>query len=145
MSQTADPITAEQAFAEYHAGWEARDPDQIVSRHSPDSTFWLHDGSEQISGRPALREHFAQLLGALDWTFDSHRVLYGERHWVYEWTMVVSLVDAGGEPFTARIDMADVIDFDDEGLVTRKDTYVDDAQRQAAFARAGAGADPLRD
>jgi len=144
-SSATGPVSAEQAFAQYHLGWEARDPDQIVSRHSPDSTFWLHDGSDPVKGRPALRAHFAQLLTNLDFRFDSHRVLYGERHWVSEWTMVVDLVDPEGQPFTARVDMVDVVDFDDAGEVTRKDTYVDDVQRRAAFARAGAGADPLRD
>jgi hypothetical protein len=145
LASASGPTPAEQAFARYHAGWEARDPDQIVSRHSPESTFRLHDGSDPVTGRPALRAHFAHLLTSLDFRFDSHRVLYGERHWVYEWTMVVDLVDTDGQPFTARVDMVDVVDFDDAGEVTRKDTYVDDTQRRAAFARAGAGSDPLRD
>jgi len=43
----------------YHVGWETRNPDLIASLHSKDTIFWLHDGSQAVQGRDALRRHCA--------------------------------------------------------------------------------------
>ncbi len=51
--------------------------------------------------------------------------------------MVVDLFDTRGEPFTARVDLLDVVDVDISGQVTRKDIYADGAQQMAAYRRAG--------
>ena len=57
--------------------------------------------------------------------------------WVADWTMVLALKEPGGAPFTARVEMLDVVTVNSRGEVTRKDVYVNGAQSQPAFARAG--------
>jgi len=131
----ASPLAA--TFARYHAAWEKRDPELIAALHSEDSVFWLHDGSEPVMGRNALRRHCAGLFAAFDFSLVIGRVLYGEDHWVFEWTMVLSLAERDGSPFTARVDMLDVVTLDPQGQVQRKDVYMNGKQAQAAFTRAG--------
>ena len=65
------------------------------------------------------------------------RRLYGEDHWILEWTMVLSLAEPDGSPFTAQVEMLDVVQVNARGEVTRKDVYMNGKQSQAAFARAG--------
>lgn len=140
MSRTAQATQASPLaalFERYHVGWETRNPDMIASLHSEDTIFWLHDGSDPVKGREALRRHCAGLFAAFDFTHRTERLLYGEDHWVYEWTMVLSLAEPSGSPFTAQVEMLDVVTVNPRGEVTRKDVYVNGKQSQAAFARAG--------
>jgi uncharacterized protein (TIGR02246 family) len=133
-----DPRPIEAVFERYHAAWESKDPDAIVALHSDDSTFVLRAGQDRVLGRGALREHFAAIFADYpDYRADVQRILLGERHWVLEWTMVVDLPDPGGEVFTARIDLLDVVDVGADGKIVRKDVYVDGAQQMAAMRRAG--------
>src|SRR5262245_14865232 len=92
-------------FERYHVGWETRDPDMIASLHSEDTVFWLHDGSAPVTGRNALRQHCAELFARLDFSHVVGRMLYGEDHWIVEWTMVLSLAEPDGNSFTARVEM----------------------------------------
>jgi len=131
----ASPLAA--IFERYHVGWETRNPDLIASLHSEDTIFWLHDGSEPVKGREALRQHCAGLFATFDFSFAMGRQLYGDDHWIFEWTMILSLKDPDGSPFTARIEMLDVITVNHLGEVARKDVYMNGKQREAAFARAG--------
>src|ERR1044071_3877075 len=131
----ASPLAA--IFERYHVGWETRNPDLIASLHSEDTIFWLHDGSDPVTGRDALRRHCAGLFAAFDFTHAIGRLLYGEDHWIFEWTMVLSLAEPGGSPFTARVEMLDVVTVNPRGEVARKDVYMNGKQAQAAFARAG--------
>jgi hypothetical protein len=124
-------------FERYHVGWETRNPDLIASLHSEDTIFWLHDGSDPVKGRDALRRHCVGLFSAFDFVHEVGRRLYGEDHWVVEWTMVLSLVEPGGSPFVARVEMLDVVTVNAQGEVDRKDVYMNGKQAQAAFARAG--------
>jgi hypothetical protein len=130
-------LSAEELFARYHVGWETRDPNLIASLHSEDTTFWMHDGSKPVHGREALREHCAGLFAAYKFAFEPIRTIYGADHWIFEYAMVLDLNDKAGAAFTAKVDMLDVMTFDKAGLVTRKDVYMDVAQAQAAFQRAG--------
>ena len=138
MSVTAQVVQAPLAaiFERYHVGWETRNPDMIASLHSEDTMFWLHDGSDPVTGRDALRRHCAELFAAFDFTFAMGRQLYGEDHWIFEWTMILSLAEPDGSPFTARVEMLDVVTVNAVGEVTRKDVYMNGKQSQAAFARA---------
>ena len=129
--------TSAELFARYHVGWETRDPALIASLHADDSVFHVHDGSEPVHGRDALRQHCVELFARFEWSFDMGRRLYGADHWVFEWTMVLALSEPGGAPFTARVEILDVVTLNRAGEVTRKDVYMNGAQRQAAFARAG--------
>lgn len=140
MSVTAPVAQASRLaaiFERYHVGWETRNPDLIASLHSEDTIFWLHDGSDPVTGRDALRRHCAGLFAAFDFSHVVGRQLYGEDHWVVEWTMVLSLAEPDGSRFTARIEMLDVVTVNPLGEVTRKDVYMNGKQSQAAFARAG--------
>lgn len=133
-----DRSSLEEIFDRYHEAWEAKDPDAIAALHSEDSTFALRAGEERVQGRAALRAHVTGVFDTYPgYRADVHRLILGDRHWVLEWTMVIDLLDAEGHPFTARIDLLDVVNVDEEGLVTRKDVYVDGAQRAIAFGRAG--------
>jgi hypothetical protein len=129
------PLTA--IFERYHVGWETRNPDMIAALHSEDTLFWLHDGSDPVKGRDALRRHCAELFAAFDFSHALGRQLYGKDHWILEWTMILSLAQPDGSPFTARVEMLDVVTLNSMGEVARKDVYMNGKQSQAAFARAG--------
>jgi hypothetical protein len=51
--------------------------------------------------------------------------------------MELSLAEPGGSPFTARIEVVDVVTLNARGEVQSKDVYMNGKQSQAAFARAG--------
>jgi len=51
--------------------------------------------------------------------------------------MVLALKEPGGAPFTARVEMLDVVTVNSRGEVVRKDVYMNGGETQAAFARAG--------
>lgn len=131
------PRSTEELFARYHVGWETRDAELIASLHSEDTTFWVHDGSKPVCGREALRQHCIGLFATYKFAFDAGRALYGDDHWIFEYAMVLDLKDRAGNPFTAKVEMLDVVTVDKDGLVTRKDVYMNGAQAQAAFERAG--------
>lgn len=136
-SQVAQASPLAAIFERNHVGWETKDPDLIASLHSEDTIFWLHDGSEPVNGREALRRHCAGLFASFAFSHEVGRQLYGEDHWVLEWTMVLSLAEPDGTPFTARVEMLDVVTINSLGEVARKDVYLNGNQSQAAFVRAG--------
>jgi hypothetical protein len=136
-SQVAQSSPLAATFERNHVGWEMKNPDLIASLHSEDTIFWLHDGSDPVKGRDALRRHCAGLFASFDFSHEVGRQLYGEDHWVLEWTMVLSLAEPDGTPFTARVEMLDVVTVNPLGEVARKDVYMNGKQSQAAFARAG--------
>lgn len=125
-------------FDRYHHAWESADADAIAALHSSDSTFWLQDGSPRIQGRETLRKHYTGLFtqyGKFGW--DIQRVMFGDRHWVFEYDMLIEMKDCNQQPFTARVPMLDIVDVNEAGEVTRKDVYVDGVARRAALERAG--------
>ena len=136
-SQVAQSSPLAAIFERNHVGWETKNPDLIASLHSEDTIFWLHDGSDPVKGRDALRRHCAGLFASFDFSHEVGRQLYGEDHWVLEWTMVLSLAERDGTLFTARVEMLDVVTVNPPGEITRKDVYMNGKQSQAAFARAG--------
>jgi ketosteroid isomerase-like protein len=108
----------------YFAAWEARDPDAIVALHTDDTRFWTHLGGEPVQGRAAVRETFAELFERFpDFSFETYRVFYGADHWVLDWALISGDV---------RFDCLDVVQVSPEGLVARKDTFVDFVQLQAS-------------
>jgi hypothetical protein len=131
----ASPLAA--IFQRNHVAWETKNPDLIASLHSEDTIFWLHDGSDPVKGRDALRRHCAALFESFDFSHAVGRQRYGDDHWVLEWTMILSLAEPDGTPFTARVEMLDVVTVNPLGEVVRKDVYLNGKQSQAAFARAG--------
>jgi hypothetical protein len=133
--QNSRPL--EDVFARYHVGWKTRNPDLIAASHTEDTIFLLHDGTKPVVGREALRQHCIQMFAKYQFGQDERRTLFGDDHWVFEWIMVLELKDKQGHPFTARVEMLDVVDVDAAGLVTRKEVYMNGAQSAAAFQRAG--------
>ena len=139
-AQLAEKSLDTQAlFDRYHVGWVTRDPDLIASLHSDDTIFWLHDEAGPIHGREALRKHCVELFGRYTFGFEEGRMFFGPDYWIFEWSMVLDLADKDGKPFTAKVEMLDVVTVNQAGEVTRKDVYMNGAQRRDAFGRAGLG------
>jgi len=112
----------------YFAAWAACDPDAITALHIDDTLFWVHAGQEPARGRDATRAAFAEIFERFPgFGFETYRVLFGERHWVLDW----ALISRGGEK-ELRFDCLDVVMVSPDGLVERKDTFIDFAQLQAA-------------
>ncbi|TWT00242.1 nuclear transport factor 2 family protein [Reyranella sp. CPCC 100927] len=124
-------------FDRYHVGWVTRDPDLIASLHSDDTVFCVHDGSEPVIGREALRRHCVELFAKYEFGMEEKRFFAGADHWVIEWLMVMDLVDTEKRPFTVKIEMLDVVTVNGADKVTRKDVYVNGSQMRAAYSRAG--------
>lgn len=113
----------------YFAAWARRDPDEIAGLHTENTRFWTHLGTEPVVGRDAAREAFAGVFEQFpDFTFEIYRVLYGDAHWVLDWALI-----SGG----VRFDCLDVVVVSPEGLVARKDSFIDSAQMTAAITGAG--------
>lgn len=120
----------------YFAAWDARDPDAIVALHTPDTQFWTHLGTEPVKGREAVRETFAEIFERFrEFGYETYRVLYGPDFWVLDWALTFQ---PAGSDERARFDCVDVVNVAADGLVARKDTFVDMVQLQAAL---GAGAE----
>jgi hypothetical protein len=121
-------ITAQdlQAISErYFAAWAAHDPDAIVALHTEDTQFWTHLGAEPVRGRDAVRAAFAEIFEQFpNLTWETYRVLYGEDHWILDWALISGDV---------RFDCLDVVNVNGDGLVTRKDTFIDAMQLHAAL------------
>jgi hypothetical protein len=117
-----------QAISEhYFAGWANRDPSAIAALHTDDTRFWIHLGSGPVVGREAARTAFAELFGRFpEFSFQTYRVLYGDRHWVLDWAMISGDI---------RFDCLDVVEVSPDGLVARKDTFIDMVQLQAAMQK----------
>jgi hypothetical protein len=104
---------------QYSAAWAGHDPDAIAAMHTDDSVFELHDVAS-ATGRAAVRDLIVTLLAAVpNLRFDLKRAHFGAEHFVTEYVMSGTaqgkpLAIAGADVFTMR-----------EGLVGRKDTYLD--------------------
>ena len=124
-------------FERYAATFATHDVEAIAALHAEDTEFRLRLDGEPARGREAVAATFAALFA--DWPefgFDVHRVLIGEGHWVLDWAATAVLARPDGTPVPVRFDCLDVVTVDGDGLVTRKDTFVDSTQLQAALAAA---------
>ena len=122
-------LDLEAITGRYFAAWEARDPDAIAALHTKDTQFWTHAGIEPVRGRAAVRAAFADLFERFPgFSFEAHRVLYGDDHWVLDWTLV------SGE---VRFDCIDVVNVSPDGLVARKDTFIDLVQLESSMTANG--------
>ena len=105
---------------EYSGAWAVHDPAAIAAMHTEDSVFELHDVGAPATGRAAVRELIEALLTVVpDLRFELKRAHFGAEHFVTEYKMSGT---AERKAFT--ISGADVFTMRD-GLVSRKDSYVD--------------------
>jgi hypothetical protein len=123
---------------DYFAAWRHRDPARIIALHTHDTSFELHVGTPAAQGRQAVQATFARLFQ--QWPgfgFITHRVILGQRHWVLDWTMTATVprqIDGRAIDEEIRLHCVDVVELSAEGLVARKDTFVDAAQLRAVMA-----------
>ena len=120
----------------YSAAWAAHDPDAIVAMHTDDSVFHIHGAVEPAVGRDAVRDAIAALFEqSPDLRFEPQRVHFGEDHFVSEYVM-----SGTREGMQFACDGTDVFTLRD-GLVARKDTYLDlvTYQRQLGLELAAKG------
>jgi len=125
-------------FDRYAAAWTTRDPDRIAALHTEDSMFWLRLDQSPVRGRPQVREAFAALFE--QWPelgFDVHHVRLGSDHWVLDWELRAVLTSPDGIRRPVRFDCVDIVVVAPDGLVERKDTFVDYLQLQKALAPPG--------
>jgi hypothetical protein len=121
-----------RVLARYLDAWEAQDPDAIIALHTENTRFQTHAGLPAVTGRKAVRAAFADLFERMPGVdFYGHRVLLGNTHWVLDWT--VTFDGPGGEQ--RSLDCVDVVELSADGLVDRKDVFVDVAQFRAAIPR----------
>jgi uncharacterized protein (TIGR02246 family) len=134
MPGDCTPTTATQEIlARYLDAWTARDPDAIAALHTEDTTFVLRYGAAPVHGRSAVRAAFAQLFEQFpDFTADVERAYVGADHWVLDWTLTYLADPATGR--RGSWDCLDLVVIAEDGLVGRKDTFVD-ASRPVAAGR----------
>lgn len=135
MTTTHPSLDLRAIFDTYASTFATLDPDAIVRLHSVDTQFWLHTGEEPVHGLDGVREKFAGFFEQWpEFGFDVYRVLVGERHWVLDWALTSVLTEADARKRPIRFDCLDIVEVDDQGLVARKDTFVDLVQAQLALA-----------
>jgi len=104
----------------YGVAWAAHDLDAIMALHTEETVFQLHGDAEPAVGLAATREAFATAMDQWpDIRFERKRVHIGSGHFVSEYEMIAS---QGGHQIVC--DGVDVFTVKD-GLVARKDTYLD--------------------
>lgn len=120
----------------YGEAWARRDLNAIMALHTQDTVFQLHGDVAPAVGSAATREAFASAMEQWpDIRFERKRVHLGAEHFVSEYVMAASL--SGREIVCDGVDVFSVRD----GLVARKDTYLDWAavHRQTADLAAMSG------
>lgn len=126
----ATPLDIAAIADRYAAAWLSHNPEAIVAMHAPDSTFQAHGRGGQVKGHAALRQEFANVFARYpDFGVETRRLLLGDRHWTLDWTLTFQPPGKERRGFHAL----DVVEVDDAGRVTRKDTFFDYAEVKAAF------------
>lgn len=114
----------------YAAAWLSHDPQAIVALHTPDSTFQAHGRDGEVKGKAALLNEFTKVFERYpNFGVETRRLLLGDRHWTLDWDLTFR--PPGGE--LRKFHALDVVEVDEAGLVTSKDTFFDFAQVKAAF------------
>lgn len=126
MTTTLTGLDVQRLADDYFAAWRAMDPDRIAVLHSVDTQFQIHAaGAEPVIGRAHVRETAANVLALFPgYACEPHRLLVGENHWILDWTLRSDI---------GELDCLDLVSLDGDGLVRRKDTYVEPADLEALF------------
>ena len=113
-------MTVEELAGRYHEAWASHEPGVIAALHSEDSSFHMHGVAPEAVGRTAVTALITTLVDLIpDLAFALKRGYLAADHIVIEYEMNGTF---GGTRFAC--DGADVIAVS-EGLVARKDTYLD--------------------
>lgn len=132
MTTTAPQLDTQALFERYAATFASHDAEAVSRLHTADSVFWQRTGGQAVHGREAVKDAFAALFSQWsDLGFEVRRVLTGERYWILDWDLTATV--NGSE---VRFACLDVVDIDDDGQVTRKETFVDLAQASLTAAAA---------
>jgi uncharacterized protein (TIGR02246 family) len=126
-----------QLFDRYADTYATHDVDAVVALHAPDSQFWLHLDNEPAVGREAIAETFARFFAQWpNFGFEVYRIFTGPDHWVLDWALTAELTRPDGTAVPVRFDCLDIVTVNVDGLLARKDTFVDYVQAQRALAAA---------
>ena len=121
-------------YDRYVAAFGSRNLEAILPLHAEDTQFWLHTGQGPAKGRDGVRSAFEGFFKR--WPnlgFEVYRVITGPQHWVLDWAATAEPKSKSGSLKAVRFDCLDVVIVDADGLVTRKDTFVDMVQVQQAL------------
>ncbi len=131
-----DIVAVKDAYAR---AWADHDAARIASLHTEDTTFHMHMGTPPVLGRVAMHGACAEIFGTYkDLTVTPRSILFGDRHWVLEWTMsarIGVLRDGREVEVPVTVDCLDVVVISAEGLVASKDTYMDVAHVNAVMSQ----------
>src|SRR3954451_25263274 len=117
----------------YNAAWNAHDVDAIVAMHAPRMVFHNHTAGESAEG-DEVREHIASIFRTWsDIAFETVRLYVGDSLVTQEWraTATHSARMTRGELVaeppgrTITWEGVDVMPFDEDGRLLRKDVYSD--------------------
>jgi uncharacterized protein (TIGR02246 family) len=126
-----------QLFDRYADTYATHDVDAVVALHAPDSQFWLHLDNEPAVGREAIAETFARFFAQWpNFGFEVYGIFTGPDHWVLDWALTAELTRPDGTAVPVRFDCVDIVTVNVDGLLARKDTFVDYVQAQRALAAA---------
>jgi uncharacterized protein (TIGR02246 family) len=129
MTTIAPALDLEAISARYFGAWADHDPDRIVELHTEDTQYWSHVGEDPVRGKRAVRDTFAAVFQQFpEFGFEVHRVLYGPDFWILDWALT-AVIDGRA----VRFDALDVVNVSPDGLVERKDTFIDVIQAQTAL------------
>jgi len=133
----AKGLDIEQIYQRYIAAWRARDVDAILGLHAEETQYRYRAGQSPAVGPDAVRSAFASIFRRWPgYDFEEYRVLFGRDHWVLDWALIVTERGWASRPVEFRVDCVDIVTVDGEGLVTRKDTFVDMSHVRTAVRRA---------
>ncbi len=118
----------------YLRAWEDHDAKAIAALHTEDSVFHTHIGMPPAVGRPAVLATCEDIFAVYrEFRAETTRVHLGDDHWVVEWRMTAQM-QTGAAPVAISVDCVDVIALSPEGLVSRKDVYMDVEHVNASLA-----------
>jgi len=118
-------LSTQALLDRYVRAWEGRDPEAIAALRTEDSVFHTHIGVPPAVGRPAVRTACHDVFAIYHaFRLTTTRAHVGDDHWVLEWRLTAQM-QTGAEPVPISIDCIDVIGLSSDGLVARKDVYLD--------------------
>jgi steroid delta-isomerase-like uncharacterized protein len=127
------PVSLQEAIERYNNAWNSHDLDAISAMHAPGMVFANHTAGESATG-DEVREHIGSIFETWpDIHFETRRLYVRDGVVTQEWTATATHAkrmtrgELVAEPTgtTVTWDGVDVIPFDAEGLIERKDVYSD--------------------